>query len=53
MTDNKKDVVFTPTEFEAVSKYLMGSMVRLYPNIIVPQSGGIARIQQAAPLAHT
>ena len=45
MANNNKDIVFTPTEFEAVSKYLMGSMIRPYPNIMIPQSGGIARIQ--------
>lgn len=37
---------FTPEEFEKVSKYLIGNNIRPYPNIIVPQSGGIARVQQ-------
>ena len=42
---SNKDITFTPTEFEAVSKYLMGSQIRPYPNIIVPQSAGMARVQ--------
>lgn len=42
---NQKTINFSPAEFEAVSKYLMGSQIRPYPNIIVPQSAGIARIQ--------
>jgi len=33
-------VSFTPQEFEQVSKYLCGSLVRPYPNIMVPQSAG-------------
>ena len=41
----KKDISFTSAEFEAVSKYLMGTQIRPYPNVIVPQSAGIARIQ--------
>ncbi len=36
---------FTESELEAVSKYLIGNNVRLYPNIHVPQSGGPARVQ--------
>jgi len=39
----EKPITFTSAEFEAVSKYLMGTQIRPYPNIIVPQSGGIAR----------
>jgi import inner membrane translocase subunit TIM22 len=47
MDSNKKDnnFVFTPEEFEQVSKYLISSPIRLYPNVIVPQSNGIARVQ--------
>jgi import inner membrane translocase subunit TIM22 len=44
MTDGRKDL-FTPDELEAVSGYLVGNMVRPYPSIFVPQSGGPARIQ--------
>ena len=44
-SNDSKNISFTPTEFEAVSKYLMGSQIRPYPNIIVPQSAGLARIQ--------
>jgi len=40
-----KEIVFTPSEFEQVSKYLIGSQIRPYPNVIVPQSNGIARVQ--------
>ena len=36
---------FTPDEFEQATKYLMGSMVKPYPNILVPQSAGPARVQ--------
>lgn len=36
---------FTLSEFEAVSKYLIGNNIRPYPNIYVPQSAGPARIQ--------
>ena len=42
---NKKDVTFTPEEFEKVTQYLVSSQVRLYPNIIVPQTNGLARVQ--------
>ena len=42
---SNRDIMFTPAEFEAVSKYLMGSQIRPYPNIIVPQSAGMARVQ--------
>ena len=40
-----KEIVFSPTEFEQVSKYLIGSQIRPYPNIIVPQSNGRAYVQ--------
>jgi len=40
-----KKATFTPEEFDAVSKYLTGSLVRPYPNIMVPQSAGPARLQ--------
>lgn len=36
---------FTESEFEAVSKYLVGISVRPYANILVPQSAGPARVQ--------
>lgn len=36
---------FTPDEYEAVSKYLVGNNIRPYPNLFVPQSAGPARIQ--------
>ncbi|XP_059095311.1 mitochondrial import inner membrane translocase subunit Tim22-like isoform X1 [Tigriopus californicus] len=36
---------FSPTEFESVAQYLMGSQVRPYPNVFVPQSAGPARVQ--------
>jgi len=36
---------FTPEEFDKVSKYLTGSLVRPYSNILVPQSAGPARLQ--------
>ena len=47
MDDNisHKEINFSPEEFEQVSKYLMGSQIRPYPNILVPQSAGPARIQ--------
>ena len=33
-----KEVVFTPSEFEQVSKYLIGSQnLRPMPNVFVPQ----------------
>ena len=41
---------FTEAEFQAVSMHLMGSHVRPYPNIIVPQSAGIARVQPSEEL---
>ena len=37
--------VFTAQEFEQVTKHLMGSQIRPYPSILVPQSAGPARIQ--------
>jgi len=40
-----KNIKFTNQEFEQVAQYLMGSQVRLYPNVIVPQSNGLARVQ--------
>jgi len=40
-----QNLVFTPAEFEGISKYLIGSSVRLYPTIFVPQSAGPVRIQ--------
>jgi hypothetical protein len=40
-----RQIVFSPQEFEQVSKHLMGSQIRPYPNILVPQSAGPARIQ--------
>jgi len=46
----QSSVVFTPEEFESVSKYLMGTSVKLYPTIIVPQSAGPARIQEKPEL---
>ena len=47
MADRNKtnEIVFTPAEFEQVSKYLIGSQIRPYPNVIVPQSNGPARVQ--------
>ena len=45
MEDKKKSLRFTPQEFEMASKYLMGPLVRPYPNIIVPQNCGQAKIQ--------
>jgi len=36
---------FTPDEFDKVSRYLTGSLVRPYPNILVPQSAGPAHLQ--------
>lgn len=40
-----KAIVFSPDEFDQVTKHLMGSQIRPYPNILVPQSAGPARIQ--------
>ena len=42
---NSKEIVFSPDEFDQVTKHLMGSQIRPYPNILVPQSAGPARIQ--------
>ena len=43
----KKSVDFTPEEFEQVSKYLVGSLVRPLPNgrLLIPQTNGPAREQ--------
>merc|ERR1719452_405041 len=49
-TNLNQNQVFNPSEFESVSKYLMGNSVRLYPSIIVPQSAGPARIQEKPEL---
>ena len=43
--ENNQEAVFTPEEFEKVTKYLVNSQVRLYPNLIVPQTNGMAKIQ--------
>ena len=43
-------VVFTPEEFEGITKYLIGSKVRMFPDIIVPQSAGPARVQDKGEL---
>ena len=45
-----KEIVFTPSEFEQVSKYLIGSQIRPYPNVIVPQSNGHAYVQSKEEL---
>ena len=45
LQDQKSQDPFTNSELEEVSKYLMGSKIHPYPNIIVPQSAGPARIQ--------
>ena len=52
MTENNQteNITFTPQEFTDVSKYLMGSSVKLYPTIHVPQISGPARIQPQAEL---
>ena len=42
---NSKEIVFSPDEFDQVTKHLMGSQIRPYPSILVPQSAGPARIQ--------
>ena len=44
-SDTAKGPVFTAQEFEQVTKHLMGSQIRPYPTILVPQSAGPARIQ--------
>lgn len=43
--EKPREMVFSPSEFEQVSKYLIGSQIRPYPNVIVPQSNGPARVQ--------
>lgn len=47
---NKGGDPFTEAEFQSISKHLIGSHVRPYPNIIVPQSAGVARVQQREEL---
>ncbi len=43
---------FTDSELEAVSRYLIGNAgARPYPNILVPQSAGPARVQPREELA--
>ena len=42
--------VFTADEMERVSKYLIGSQIRPYPIIIVPQTNGTAKIRQKEEL---
>ena len=44
-SETAKRPMFTPHEFEQVTKHLMGSQIRPYPTILVPQSAGPARIQ--------
>jgi len=44
-TNTPNGPIFTAQEFEQVTKHLMGSQIRPYPNILVPQSAGPARIQ--------
>ena len=44
-TSTPNGPIFTAQEFEQVTKHLMGSQIRPYPNILVPQSAGPARIQ--------
>ena len=46
----EKPVVFTPEEFEGITKYLIGNRVRMFPDIIVPQSAGPARVQDKTEL---
>ena len=53
MSSNSNGITFTPTEFEAVTRYLVGSQIRPYPNIIVPQSAGLARVQPREELIMT
>ena len=45
-------VVFTPEEFEGITKYLIGGKgkVKMFPDIIVPQSAGPARVQDKTEL---
>ena len=40
--ENKSEtkILFTEKEFDDVTKYLIGNNVRLYPNLIVPQTCG-------------
>lgn len=46
----KPVVVFTPEEFEGITKYLIGNRARMFPEIIVPQSAGPARVQDKTEL---
>ena len=45
VTDKPREVVFTPEEFEGVTKYLIGGKMKMSSQIHVPQSAGPARIQ--------
>jgi len=45
MASEQSNSVFTPEEMERVSKYLIGSQIRPYPIIIVPQTNGTAKIK--------
>ena len=47
---DEKPAVFTPEEFDGVTKYLLGSGPRMLPRIIVPQSAGPARVQDKGEL---
>ena len=49
-TGGEKPVVFTAKEFEGITKYLIGNRVRMFPDIIVPQSAGPARVQDKTEL---
>ena len=46
----EKPVVFTPEEFEGITKYLIGSRMRMSSDILVPQSAGPARVQDKGEL---
>lgn len=52
MTSNiqNKQIVFTPEEMDKVTHYLIGTQTRLYPNVIVPQTNGTARVQSREEL---
>ena len=45
VTDNKKQLVFTPEEMDKVTHYLMGTQIRPRSSILVPQTNGMARVQ--------
>ena len=47
---DKKPVVFSPEEFEGITKYLMGSRGLMSGDIFVPQSAGPARVQDKTEL---